>query len=949
MKFKVLICFCLLTVIKHVSLTDIWAHPNSSVLLPCNVEADEIELNKNIFLLGVSWLHNGSVIASSGADGNRTEEGFSLEAGTLETGAFSLTLHSISASKQGEYVCSISYNHTLLYSGSVTLCILGLPSLSIPSTVAVIDRPSRIECRAEHFTPPLIDFTWVRAGVVVKPPESITAVNRTSSGFFWAVSSLTLTPTEQDKDVNFSCVVKHTASEEPIVLNFHLNLIYLPTVTLSALPLTSQFSPVTLSCDIEGFYPEEISVSWFQNGSLVPDMPLAWPGPGGSFRTRRFYTLRAEDMRRGTEVQCAVRHPAVAESVSATMTLSATGPNGIGISGFPIFQYRIPLLYFTYRLFLCRRDTIISLPTAKEPVMTKSAKASVAVIIISLAMIFLLCFGFSWKKRDEKEKSLVVSGIILPPRVIVGQKGRVTISVEGRRVDRVQVTWFLNDIPISDTSKRAPTASPSFSYLLCLPENEKNLLLPPNGKFGYYKLHTQYPIPSGNSRTMQLFSSVTFIPDIAVHKGGIFKCQISYKGKDQVVAEKVSDKLMLLAAPEVSEIKFSEPADDRGVVTLTVEASRFHPALITFRWFCQGGELSPIAPPPSLATPRPSIQGFFSAVSQCKLPLEELEKGQTKVWVTVHHMAMKGPIIRQTPGFIKMPIVSEISSCPAYTSSPEESVTLLCEITGFFPPEISVTWWEDGEQEIMEGKDSWGPLLTDGSTYRVTATLRIGQRETKVERSERDIVCRVMHCSLQEPIEKHWRQRHIALPIIPSSLSVQWKTGGVGEFSLLLSGGHPYATLLWAAGGATLSPLISTESEEDGNDGSRQLKSMCTLERRTGTGRRPAAGAHCMGSPQTTKDATLDYSPIDMKRMDDVEHVWIKKTRNRPGTPIVKRATQREDGADEQQEERKRESDLSQVNIVHMGKGEERLRVTVEITHPRLPLPVHLTWMEPQE
>ncbi|XP_048871781.1 uncharacterized protein si:ch211-180a12.2 [Brienomyrus brachyistius] len=902
MKFKVLVCFCLLTVIKHVSLTDIWAQPNSSVLLPCNVEGDEIELSKSIFLLGVSWLHNGSVIASSGADGNRTEEGFSLKAGTLETGAFSLTLHSVSASKQGEYVCRLSYNNTLLYSVSVTLCILALPSLSIPSTVAVIHRPSRIECRAEHFTPPLIDFTWVRAGVVVKPPESITAVNRTSSGFFWAVSSLTLIPTDQDKDVNFSCVVKHTASEEPIVLNFHLNLIYLPTVTLSALPLTSQFSPVTLSCDIEGFYPEAISVSWFQNGSLVPDMPLAWPGPGGTFCTRHFYTLRAEDMRRGTEVQCAVRHPAVAKSVSATMTLSATGPN------------------------------------ATEPVMTKSAKASVAVVIISLAMIFLLCFGFSWKKRDEKEKSLVVSGIILPPRIIVGRKGRVTISVEGRRVDRVQVTWFLNDIPISDTSQRAPT------------ENEKNPLLPPNGKSGYYKLHTQYPIPSGNSRTMQLFSSVTFIPDIAVHKGTVFKCQISYKGKDQMVAERVSDKLMLLAAPEVSEIKFSEPADDTGVVTLTVEASRFHPALITFRWFCKGAELSPIAPPPSLATPRPSIQGFFSAVSQCKLPWEELEKGQTKVWVTVHHMAMKVPIIRQTPGFIKMPIVSEISSsCPAYTSSPEESVTLQCEITGFFPPEISITWWEDGEQEIMEGKDSWGPLLTDGSTYRLTATLRIGQCETKVEKSERDIVCRVMHCSLQEPIEKHWRQRHIALPVIPSSLSVQWKTGGVGEFSLLLSGGHPYATLLWAAGGATLSPLISTESNEDGNDGSRQLKSMCILERRTGTGRRPAAGAHCMGSPQTTKDATSNYSPIDMKLMDDVQHVWIKKTRNRPGTPVVKRATQREDRADERQEERKRGSDLSQVNIVHMGKGEERLRVTVEITHPGLLLPVHLTWMEPEE
>lgn len=52
----------------------------------------------------------------------------------------------------------------------------------------------------------------------------------------------------------------------------------------------------------------------------------------------------------------------------------------------------------------------------------------------------------------EKQKSLNVSGVILPPRVIVGQKGRVTVSIEGRRVDRVQTAWFLNDTPISDTS-----------------------------------------------------------------------------------------------------------------------------------------------------------------------------------------------------------------------------------------------------------------------------------------------------------------------------------------------------------------------------------------------------------------------------------------------------------------------------------------------------------------
>lgn len=63
-----------------------------------------------------------------------------------------------------------------------------------------------------------------------------------------------------------------------------------------------------------------------------------------------------------------------------------------------------------------------------------------------------LLFYNSLSPCSEKQKSLSVSGIILPPRVIVGQKGRVSLSIEGRRVDRVQTAWFLNDTPIFDNS-----------------------------------------------------------------------------------------------------------------------------------------------------------------------------------------------------------------------------------------------------------------------------------------------------------------------------------------------------------------------------------------------------------------------------------------------------------------------------------------------------------------
>lgn len=75
--------------------------------------------------------------------------------------------------------------------------------------------------------------------------------------------------------------------------------------------------------------------------------------------------------------------------------------------------------------------------------------------------------------------------------------------------------------------------------------SEKSSLLPSTAS-GYYKLHTQMSPRSPSNSMKQLFSSVTFIPNLSIHKGAIFKCHISYKGKDKIVAERVSDKFTIL-------------------------------------------------------------------------------------------------------------------------------------------------------------------------------------------------------------------------------------------------------------------------------------------------------------------------------------------------------------------------------------------------------------------
>ncbi|XP_039643976.1 uncharacterized protein si:ch211-180a12.2 isoform X1 [Perca fluviatilis] len=927
MRCKVLICVVLLTLIKHVSQSEIQASPNTNATLPCNVtfplsvKGDKIDKS----LIKVSWISNGSDIASFGEAATQIKEGFSWDATDFINGDFSLTVLRAGLNLQGQYECTVSYNSTMLHSSNVTFSILASPTLSIPQQWVVLETESHFTCHADGFYPPPVSFSWTRDGQVIQPPYHIEG-EQTPDGYYMAVGNLTFYPSREDQNVTFGCKVSHYGSYQE--LDFQLNITYLPSVRLAAVLSHSNNIPLTLYCDVESFYPEEVSVSWLQNSTVLPEPPATEVNPDGTYRTRHYYTLSPEQREQGGKVECAVNQPGVVHPVSGSAYLEKLDPQ------------------------------------VEAPVLTKSAKASVALMCISLVLVVLLCFGVSWRRRDEKKKSLNVSGIILPPRVIVGQKGRVTISIEGRRVDRVQTAWFLNDTPISDTSLTG-TSKTNFNCLynplttihlpygltLTSPASEKGPLLPSRGETGYYKLHTLGPLYSSGSGTQQLISSLTFIPQISIHKGAVFKCQVSYMGKDKIVVERVSEKFTILSAPEVSEIQLAETPSDSDVISMTVLASHFHPDVITFRWFCQGSELSPVASQAS-SSPRPNSEGVFSAFSQCKLPRSELEKGGTKVWVSVHHIALKQPVTRETRGFIKRPCVSEIVGS---TSSPEKTLILGCEITDFYPPNVSVTWLklrggeqDDREEEVIVGGEMWGPIQTQPRLYRATATLK--RRPTNQEKKERGggIICRVEHCSLHEPIEKHWRNVDVVAPSIPPLISVCWSSEGVGVFSLMLKGGHPKVKLLWAAGGPTLSPLVSNETEEIGDDGQRELKSVCALERSTSLPSQTNKPLERLknGHAIKTKAAVTDPDTEGIEYIDekvDEENNNIDRDEETKSEVDEDSVKEREQGPGALH--------INRINLTKGPRGNERarLRVSVEITHPALKLPVYRTWTEPNE
>ncbi|XP_019963177.2 uncharacterized protein [Paralichthys olivaceus] len=922
MRCKVLVYVGLLALVKHGSPSEIQASPNTNATLPCNVT---FPVSVNQSLITVSWISNGSAVASFGNKATQIKEGFIWDPSDFISGDFSLTILTATLALQGVYECTVSHNSTVLHSSNVTFGIIASPTLSIPQQWVVLETEIQFKCNADGFYPPPVSFSWTRDGQVIERPHQVGG-EQTPDGFYTAVGNLTIFPSREDQNVTFGCKVSHNGDNQE--LDFQLNITYPPSVRLSAVQSHSNNIPLTLYCDLESFYPEEISVSWIQNGTSLPKPPATEQNPDGTYSTRHYYTLSPEQREQGGRVECVVNQPGVMLPVSGSADLEKLDPED------------------------------------ESPVLTKSAKASVAMMCISIVLVFLLCFGFSWRRRDEKQKSLTVSGIILPPHVIIGQKGRVTVSIEGRRVDRVQTAWFLNDTPISDTSFTGsskanfnclynPLTTIHLPYGLTLtsPASEKGPLLPSRGQMAYYKLHTEGPLQSSGSGSQQLISALTFIPQISIHKAAVFKCQVSYIGKDKIVVERVSEKFTILSPPEVSEIQLAETPNDSDVISMTVRASHFHPDVITFRWFCQGGELSPVASQAS-SSPRPNSEGFFSAYSQCKLPQSELEKGGTKVWVSVHHIALKQPVTRETRGFMKRPCVSEIFSS---TSSPNQTSTLGCEITNFYPPNISVTWLklregeqDDREEEVIDGGELWGPLQTHPRIYRATATLR--RRATSQEKKEKrgGIMCRVDHCSLHEPIERHWKNVDIVAPSIPPSFSVCWSSEGVGVFSLLLKGGHPKVKLLWAAGGHTLSSLVSNETEEIGDDGQRELKSVCALERSTSL----PSHTNKQLERQRNKYAIKTQAAVTDPNAEGIEYIDEKV--DGENNNIDRDEETKSEVDEDSDKEAQEDSGALHINRISLSKGPReneraRMRVCVEITHPALKLPVYRTWTEPNE
>uniref|UniRef100_A0A8C8E5B1 Ig-like domain-containing protein n=1 Tax=Otus sunia TaxID=257818 RepID=A0A8C8E5B1_9STRI len=102
-----------------------------------------------------------------------------------------------------------------------------------------------------------------------------------------------------------------------------------------------------------------------------------------------------------------------------------------------------------------------------------------------------------------------------------------------------------------------------------------------------------------------------------------------------------------------------------------------------------------------------------------------------------------------TPFLTERKVQPKVRVTPMQSSSLPQTKRLACYVTGFYPAEIEVKWFQNGREET-ESVASTDVIQNGDWTYQVLVML-----ETTPQRGD-TYTCQVEHVSLQQPVSQRW-------------------------------------------------------------------------------------------------------------------------------------------------------------------------------------------------
>ncbi|XP_075175657.1 signal-regulatory protein beta-1-like, partial [Anomaloglossus baeobatrachus] len=304
------------------------ARLGSDAHVPCTFTVDKPPVDpKHLTIL---WRFLEKQILSYKFTVRTTSPRYSLNTEALRTGAANLTISNIQIPDGGRYKCSVIYKSEGK-KNEVWLDIQAPPLVTITDKKVVLNLVSVLRCSATGFFPIDIEVTWFRGSerlsdVTLDDPQ------RNPDKTYSVNSTVTITPTEEDREQNFSCRVQHKYLQEP--LREHFCLVYqVPPVVVLHNKTVRKGTENTLLCEAYGFSPPDIDITWTLDGKIQNNSFLGEPveNKDGTYNVRSSVTFTPTP--EAKTLSCTVHHASLHDPLQEDLLLVYEGRISAGTIG----------------------------------------------------------------------------------------------------------------------------------------------------------------------------------------------------------------------------------------------------------------------------------------------------------------------------------------------------------------------------------------------------------------------------------------------------------------------------------------------------------------------------------------------------------------------------------------------------------------------------------------
>ncbi|XP_044158930.1 uncharacterized protein LOC122944575 [Bufo gargarizans] len=789
------------------------ARLGSDALVPCSFTVDKPPVDPNH--LTIYWRFFDKEILSYNKTVRTTSSRYALSTEALMAGNANLTISNIQIPDGGMYKCSVMYGSEKKEK-ELRLDIGAPPQVTITGKTVVLKEKSVLRCSAAGFYPVDLDIKWFRGSEMLRDVTTDEPW-RNPDRTYNVNSTVTIIPTEEDMERIFSCRVRHEALHKPLQEDFRL--VYEDTSSAGIIAACSVIG-IILIFVIAGVLYWKLKLRRKDNGPFIVRDIEGPPKLIDGEEATLYYTVDncPENlcvtwlMRRAGQVQeiqtSQMRGHSEEEEeslldASYVIRSQREGHQSLSsLSFIPHMERHKDVTFICRGVYKKRNDekrfhckTIHVKPKLSQPIMRSLMDSGEMKYLLNLEKFYPKTIKIIWTCGVGELEEVLSSteSVSDNPDGTYSVSSEVRIPQERHKDPgfRVRMTWDheslgegeSRELSIRDSDYRwTPVVEeiqiPRLRHdtpatLQCnISEYFPEAVTVRWSRRAGYKMYEETENQRISSRraadnTYNCTSSLTISPTLETHQGAEYICLVEHPTLETPI-EKTTGRLQVTAEPQMLDPVQISMADSSRV-QFSLNLQKFYPKDIKISWHWENTtrkyDLSP------KQTVRSQRDLTYDVTSVVWISNNSFNDPEMKIIVVWKHEALETAETRSL-SIRDLPWTPHVGSIRGPELEDGKSATLICDISGYFPDLLSVSWFmkRDGNltalprESIKTDKNykiSQKKKTQKDKTYFYEASLTFTPLISSDEGSE--ILCRVEHPSLETPIETSTRPLHIGV------------------------------------------------------------------------------------------------------------------------------------------------------------------------------------------